>query len=472
MSGAGRGTRVVGLAAVATVAAAMTLASSASAYKRHRSPDEREEARLRAESSPSTAVDCNHNAGNAVASVNCQMAFISGPLISNVNVVPVFWTYSGKTVDSNVTSWAPAYLSALVDSPYLDLLAEYSTGGQSVTRGTTSPPYTITPTTATGATVADKSITKELAAQVTAGMLPPVTNDAAGKANTLYVIFFPPGVTITDPGGAASCTVYCGYHGSGTSGGKTYLYAVIPDLSQVQTYTRSDGGTVTEPCGYGCAYQAKTKPEVEWFNGTISHELAEAVSDPVGGNGWYDNANQDYDCGGSLSTSQPGGGEIGDVCVGFWDDSRGTGSCEDTLPVPGKNIAAQQLWSNALGGCYVANSATPVTCPPSGCVDGGPGPLTPGLDAGADDASPGPDAATSDDAGQAPSDASLGTDSTISGGDAGSPVGDAGGPTGSGGGKSGCSCGSAPSSGSSSLALGGALMAMAALGQRRLRRRR
>jgi MYXO-CTERM domain-containing protein len=349
----------------------------------------------------------------------------------------------------------------------MDLLSEYSVaGGQSITRGTTVAPYTITPTVATTATITDKSIAKELAAQVTAGNLPAVVNDATGSPNTLYVLFFPSGVVVTDATGAKSCVDYCGYHSSGTISGQTYVYAVIPDLSEVETYPHSDGGSVTEPCGYGCTYQGKTKPEVDWFTGTISHEVAEAVTDPVGGSGWYDHANSDFACGGAQSMNPPipGGGEVGDVCIGFWDDEYGTGSCEDTLPIAGKNIAAQQMWSNALSGCYVSNPATPAKCPPMGCVDGGPGPLTPLLDAGPDD-----------DGG--PSDASGSADSTVS--DAGKEGGsdEAGAPsnhgTGSGTGtKSGCSCTTAGSAESSSLALGGALAGLAlALGRRRSRLR-
>lgn len=480
------GQRGIGGVALATLATGLTLAPSADAFKPHHSPAERE-----AKVPASTPVICNHNAGNAPMPITCTMAFTSGPVISNVNIVPVFWTYSGKTVDSNVTSWAPAYLSALANSTYLDLLSEYSAGGQSITRGTTTAPYTITPTTATTAAITDKQIPKELAAQVTAGHLPAVTTDTAGNANTLYMIFFPSGVSITDSGGSKSCIDYCGYHSSGSSGGATYLYAVIPDLSEVMTYPRSDGGTVTEPCGYGCTYQGKTKPEVDWFNGTISHELAEAVSDPVGGNGWYDGTNTDYACGGSKTSNPPvtGGGEIGDVCVGFWDDEFGTGSCEDTLPVPGTNINAQQLWSNALSGCYMSNPATPEKCPPMGCVDGGLGPITPLLDAGPDDGG-----STGTDDGGAPTDASSGTDATLSGADAGGPSSDgsvpaqvdAGAPssttdagnnnivpgTGGSGSSSGCSCTNAARTESSSFAFAGTLLGIAlGVGRRRTRRK-
>ncbi len=490
-----RGTRgMSGFALAATVAVAMTSSSNAHAFKRHHSPQERMHA---AESPAAAPVQCGNYPGGSTTAVNCAMSYGSGQVISNVQIVPVFWTFGGKTVDATITAWAPPYLSALADSPYLDLLSEYGTtsqgGNQSVTRGTTTAPYTITPTKATTATVKDSAITTELAAQVKAGKLPAVTNDAQGNANTLYVLFFPPGVKITQSNGDASCTVFCGYHGSGSSGGVTYLYAVIPDLAEVQTYPLSDGGTVTEPCGYGCAYQAKTKPEVEWFNGTISHEVGEAVSDPVNGSGWYDQNNSDYACAGSQSNQTPGGGEIGDVCVGFWDDSNGTGECEDTAIIPGFNIAAQKTWSNALNGCYVANAGKAPVCPPSGCVDGGPGPLSPTVDGGSgDDAATGDDASTSDD-GSVETDATLGDDggnpvtgddggSLVPGGDSGTPVfgdsstalSDSGAPAAGNGGSgssSGCSCRTASGASSSSLAFTGAAMAMLALVRRRSRRK-
>ncbi len=52
-----------------------------------------------------------------------------------------------------------------------------------------------------------------------------------------------------------------------------------------------------------------------------SHELAEAITDPVPGAGWYDDAN----------------GEIGDMCA--WQNKR----LGDYL--------VQKLWSNEAGAC-------------------------------------------------------------------------------------------------------------------------
>jgi MYXO-CTERM domain-containing protein len=410
-------------------------------------------------------------------------------------------------------------MGALVDSAYLDLLSEYSTKGQSggtnqtITRGTITKPYTITPISATGASIDDSQIAGELAAQVAASKLPAVTLDSTSNPNTLYVLFFPTGVTITE-GGGASCTEFCGYHGSGTSGSSTYLYAVIPDLSQVQTYTLGDGGSVTEPCGYGCSYDAPAKPEVDWFNGTVSHEIGEAVTDPVNGSGWYDQSNTDFACAGSKSQNQPGGGEIGDVCVGYYDDEYTSGECEDTQKVAGTNINAQITWSNKLDGCYSGNPSVAPQCPPSGCYDGGPGPFDPGADAGSGSGSGSSsggsssgggsgDASVSDDAGSGSgsgggsgsgsgggsgsgsgggSGGSSGGESSSSGGgsgggsggasgggvspDAGSGNGDTGGSSNSAGG---CNSASSPGGAGSPLAVGGALMALGAVLRRRKR---
>jgi len=98
-------------------------------------------------------------------------------------------------------------------------------------------------------------------------------------------------------GGNKSCQNYCGYH---NHVGKVY-YAVMP-------YPTCNGclGGMT-------AFDALT--------GTSSHELCEAITDPVPGSGWYDNAN----------------GEIGDICA--WNFKKVAG------------YTVQLEWSNAQGKC-------------------------------------------------------------------------------------------------------------------------
>jgi MYXO-CTERM domain-containing protein len=71
--------------------------------------------------------------------------------------------------------------------------------------------------------------------------------------------------------------------------------------------------------------------------GTISHELAEAVSDPANTPGWV-NPNQ---------SSQ--NSEIGDICTGNGKTQTDTG------PVPGTSILAQYEWSQRDKQCLLAN---------------------------------------------------------------------------------------------------------------------
>ena len=76
-------------------------------------------------------------------------------------------------------------------------------------------------------------------------------------------------------GGNRSCQSYCGYH---NNVGKVY-YAVMP-----------------YPSCTGCLGGLQT---FDALTATSSHELCEAITDPVPGSGWYDDTN----------------GEIGDICA-------------------------------------------------------------------------------------------------------------------------------------------------------------
>ena len=101
------------------------------------------------------------------------------------------------------------------------LLTQYNTtisGGtnQTIGNGTFDGLFQIVPSAGNnGSTITDTQIQSELLAQITAGHLPAPILDAAGNVNTLYMIFFPPGKTITQ-GGSNSCQAggFCAYHGT------------------------------------------------------------------------------------------------------------------------------------------------------------------------------------------------------------------------------------------------------------------
>jgi hypothetical protein len=138
--------------------------------------------------------------------------------------------------------------------------------------------------------VTDSEIRGLLAAWIKAKKVPP------SARNTLYFIYLEPGV-VSIMGGSKSCQNFCGYH---DRFGATY-YGVMP-------YPSCSG------CLGGiAAFDALTE--------TSSHELCEAITDPVPGQGWYDDRN----------------GEIGDICS--WS-SKKVGA-----------YTVQLEWSNTKGKC-------------------------------------------------------------------------------------------------------------------------
>jgi hypothetical protein len=184
--------------------------------------------------------------------------------------------------------------------------------------------YTITPAgaAAKGSTVDDTAIQSELTAQILAGHLPRPTVDAAGNPNSYYVIFFPPGITVTQ-GGTSSCVAggFCAYHGTVAAAGTLgeYYYASMPDMQ----------------AGSGCASGCGTAPTVfANYCEVTSHEMVEMMTDAEVGIAtvigppiaWYDATN----------------GEIGDICNGV----EGT-----YLACDGQTYYIQLEWSNAQNKC-------------------------------------------------------------------------------------------------------------------------
>ena len=196
-----------------------------------------------------------------------------GPTLKNVKVIPVYWNAS-VAYASNLTSF---YQSIVTSSIYTSLLPQY--GGI----GAGSVPKVFTDANSS-ANVTEAQVVSYLNAQIASGALP--TPDA----NTYYPVHFPPGMTVTDSGGTASCVTWCAFHGTAArSGGSNLNYGIIPDQG---------GG-----CAGGCGANAQ---RVNNLTSVSSHELVEATTDPAVGLAttyapplaWY---NRTY-------------GEIGDIC--------------------------------------------------------------------------------------------------------------------------------------------------------------
>ncbi len=212
--------------------------------------------------------------------------YYGGNVVSNARVVQVSW---GSTVPAATQTGLQAFYPAILNSPYLDWVSEYSTVGlngfgdglpgsnQRMGRGTYGGLYTITPAL-TGATLAYADIEAELVAQISAGHLPAPTFDWQGIANTVYMVDFPPGVTI-DYQGNLSCQIFCSIAATLTIGGKHVGVGLIPDVT-------------TGPCATGCGNGSTSFDVVTQIH---SYELLDVITSaelPLATNvtrpiGWY-----------------------------------------------------------------------------------------------------------------------------------------------------------------------------------------
>ena len=222
-----------------------------------------------------------------------QLTYRGGPLMTAVEVASVFWgrAWNGPA-EQDLAKRLNEFLRFVVASAYVDQLAEYDVPEQSIGRGRFAGTATIDDNLASGTSVTDREVQEMLAGQVAGGAALP-----ASTPNTLYAVFLPPGVTVVS-GSDRSCQVFCGYHDRSTAG---LFYAVLPN-----------------PDCAGClggleVFQALTS--------VCSHELAEAITDPIPGQGWYDDAS----------------GEIADICA--WQNKTLGG------------YTVQKLWSNRAQAC-------------------------------------------------------------------------------------------------------------------------
>ena len=220
-----------------------------------------------------------------------HLTYRNGPLLTAVEVFTIFWGQAWQQPANNdISVRMNAFFDYVLTSKLIDLLHEYSVPGKTIGHGRrigTSNPTSTEP----GSSVDDSAIQQMLTKEIASGTLP------AATANTLYFVFLPPGTQVVQ-GGSASCKSFCGYHDATPNG---LFYAVMP-------YPGCPG------CTGGLA-------ALDALTSTSSHELCEAITDPIPGQGWYDDT---Y-------------GEIGDICA--WK----------TRVLDGHTI--QLEWSNAADAC-------------------------------------------------------------------------------------------------------------------------
>ncbi len=191
-----------------------------------------------------------------------------GPVVTNVHVVLMFWgsAWNDDKKPNPTVLQVFGALASIMGGPYMDGLAQYRGIGHgqivlvAATRSNTSePPNPFN----------DDNIAKLVFDAIDAGAVPD-PDDLPGN-QYLYTVFLPPGVNPTNGAG--------GEHTSRSHNGKNVHFAWV-----------THGGGIDS------------------ISDTVSHEIAEAVTDPEGNSFTF------------TSEGDPGAGgwiEIGDVCQGY-----------------------------------------------------------------------------------------------------------------------------------------------------------
>lgn len=192
--------------------------------------------------------------------------YFGGPVIPHVEVNTLFlgqqWVPSSPNNDSVIGYGMNAYLQSIVNSPYMDMLSQYGVGrgsfGSSGTEWLTNDPYMQASMDdydplSNGMTELQNMLVNAIGQ---GGLAPP-------NANQLYIVFLPPGEQVLGPMGQWNTQAFLGYHDSFNSPYGRINYAVLP----------FPGGPNPGVNGTPTAFDSLTT--------IVSHELSEAVTDPI-----------------------------------------------------------------------------------------------------------------------------------------------------------------------------------------------
>jgi hypothetical protein len=237
-----------------------------------------------------------------------QLTYRGGPLLTNVEVFTVFWGAAWQQPpQSGLAQNLNAFFDFILTSALIDQLDEYSVPGRTIGHGERTGTATLT-VPVLQHSVSDQAVQHTLQQEL-------LTNSAfpPPSPNSLYFVYLSPGVAVVQ-GGARSCQAFCGYHND--IHGQIF-YAVMPFP--------------------GCPGCTGGLSPLDALTSTSSHELCEAITDAIPGQGWYDDVH----------------GEIGDICA--WKTMR-------MGP-----YAVQQEWSNVANACVAraGSSSRPAATAPA-----------------------------------------------------------------------------------------------------------
>jgi hypothetical protein len=166
---------------------------------------------------------------------------IAVPEVTNIYMGP-FWG------DQN---FIEGFSKAILENGYLDPLRDlgYGTGPGTYEGMLNGPPLK------SGTEFSDADAQSAVRSLLDGG-------EIKGNVNSLFMLILPDGV-ISVMGGSQSCQQYCGYHDAFDYNGTSIAYAVLPS-------------SLCQGCG----------GQLGDFTAVYAHELAEAATDKVPGQGW------------------------------------------------------------------------------------------------------------------------------------------------------------------------------------------
>ncbi|MGH7294502.1 MAG: hypothetical protein ACRELB_06205, partial [Polyangiaceae bacterium] len=239
-----------------------------------------------------------------------------GAIVSTPRFVPVF--FSGEAMASPLTDAMTKYVAS---SAWHDAVAEYGVGA-----GAVATPVQVT-TALPSSTMTSDDLGAWLGGQLYDGSSTidwgPV--DAATIASTVFVLFPPASVTVVAPGydgTSASDPTLCGSRPWDLTG---WHWQTAPALGRTAP-------VVFAVVGH-CSYDQT--PVIDRMTATLSHELAEAATDPTPVTLPAYSALDDAHAYWMYFT---GGGEVGDLCGQ---------DASQLLAPPDVGYMVQRIWSNA-----------------------------------------------------------------------------------------------------------------------------
>jgi hypothetical protein len=269
------------------------------------------------------------------------LSYGGGPLLTAVEATPVYYgpTWASQSANQAMETSLNDFVGRLVKSPYIDQLQEYAGNGQFIGRGSCGASGQVTgnwnpsQTTINGTvytTITDAQITGMLNDQIANRTLP------APDGNRLYIVFVDPAAQVIadfnsarHPGLADSVRDFSGYHHFGTDqAGNRYAYAIVMPGNQ-------GAGTANGLAG------------LQYTTITISHEIAESITDPDLVTGWIDRDTH----------SVTRGSEIGDIPQHL-PPASGDASGQFLAGSGFAGYRVQQEWSNFLHASVVAPADT------------------------------------------------------------------------------------------------------------------